>query len=172
MPASLLPAIPFLFAAGAGFLPSGAPLRHGAVGASLTALAVAAVSRAAGAPVSFHTINNTILWSGLMLGGVGVVEGWRRGHRATLLPLTIALALSLPGCAALLQEGRLIVSLFAGVAGAAALVALRLKVRRKGNSADRTILIWPGRDVSMSYCRGGRATKKVDCNASQVFMLQ
>ena len=127
MPASLLPAIPFLFAAGAGFLPGGAPLRHGAVGASLTALAVAAVSRVAGAPDSFHTINNTILWGGLMLGGVGVVEGWRRGHRTTLLPLTVALALALGGCGALLQEGHVIVSLFAGAAGAAALVALRLK---------------------------------------------
>lgn len=124
MRASLLPAIPFLLAAGTGLLPSGTPIRHAAVGTALVALAIAAAVRVTGAPVSFHTINNSILWCGLTLGGVAVGEGWRRGHRAMLVPLALALGLALAALGTLLLEGHPLVSILAGLAGTGVIVAL------------------------------------------------
>lgn len=127
MPASLQPAVPYLLAVGTSFLPRGASRRHGAFGAVLVTLAIAAAGRVTAAAVSFHTINNTMLWGGLLLGCAALAEGWKRGHRAGLLPLTVALMLALAGCGALLWQGHVVVSLLAGLAGAATVVALPLK---------------------------------------------
>jgi hypothetical protein len=127
MPASLQPAVPYLLAIGTSFLPRGASRRHGAFGAVLVTLAIAAAGRVTAAAVSFHTINNTMLWGGLLLGCAALAEGWKRGQRAGLLPLALALMLTLAGCGALLWQGHVIVSLLAGLAGAATVVALPLK---------------------------------------------
>ena len=127
MPASLQPAVPYLLAAGVCFLPRGASRRHGAAGAALVTLAIAAAGRVPAGPVSFLTVNNTILCFGLLLGSVALADSWKAGHRTALLPPALALMLALAGCGALLLQGHFIVSLLAGLAGAAAVVALRLK---------------------------------------------
>jgi len=65
-----------------------------------------------------------MLWCGLLLCLIAVAGGWRGGHRATIVPLAVALALALASCAGVLLEGHVIPSLLAGLAGAAAAVAL------------------------------------------------
>ena len=126
---SLMPAVPILLSIGALFLPGGTPIRVGATGIALVALAVAAAARATDAPTLFHTINNALLWGGLELAGVAMTEGWRRGHRTRLAPMALASALAFVACLPLMRQGRFIVSLLAGTATAAAIVALAPKRR-------------------------------------------
>ncbi len=123
---SLLPATPFVLAIGASVLPPGLALRHAAIGTALASLAIAAASQAALAPASFHTINNAILWGGLLLGIVAAAEGWRAGCGARVVPLAVALPVAFAGCGGTLREGRMLLSLLAGLVGAAALAVLRV----------------------------------------------
>ena len=123
---SLLLATPFVLAIAASALPPGLALRHAAIGTALVSLAVAAASHAAAAPSSFHTINNAIMWGGLLLGVVAAAEGWWEGGRASVVSLAVALVVAVAGCGATLREGRMLLSLLAGLAGAAALTVLRV----------------------------------------------
>lgn len=123
---SLLLATPFVLAVAASVLPRGPAVRHAAIGTALASLATAAASRAALAPLSFHTINNAILWCGLLLVVVAVAEGWRAGHRASSIPAAVALLVAFAGCGGTLREGRVLLSLLAGLVGAAVLTVLRV----------------------------------------------
>ena len=127
MAASLTAIIPILLSIGVLFLPGGLPIRFGATGIALVTLAVAAAIRVTGAPSSFHTINNVLLWGGLGLVGAAVTESWRTGHRARLVPMALSFVLAVVGSVSLLRLGLPIVSLFAGTAVTAAVVALALK---------------------------------------------
>ena len=127
MAASLTAIIPFLLSIAVLFLPGGRRLGPGPSGIALVTLAVAAAICVTGAPSSFHTINNALLWGGLGLAGAAVTESWRTGHRARLVPMALSFVLAVVGSVSLLRLGLPIVSLFAGTAVTAAVVALALK---------------------------------------------
>lgn len=133
--ASLLYAAPFLLAVAVFLLPGGPAPRHAAVGTVLLSLATAAASITSAAVPSFHTVNNAILWCGLLLGLIAAVIAWRGGHRAASAPLGLALLTVLAACSGLLREGRIPVSLLAGAAGATALSALPARIVRASSDA-------------------------------------
>jgi len=140
---SLLFAAPFLLAVGAFLLPDGPPIRHAAAGTVLVSLAAAAAaaSTVTAASASFQTINNGLLWCGLVLGLIALASAWRGGQRVASAPLGVALVLALGGCSELLREGHVAISLIAGAVGAVAISALPVApVRVSSDPATPVVL--------------------------------